>query len=90
MSPENCDCGTDIDHAVVVVGWGVTSNNTEYWIVKNSWGSSWGNNGYVWIARLPESENYCGMYEDIAYPTSATLTSQCTGSSPPGYCVLYN
>jgi len=39
-------CGTSLDHGVIVVGYG-----TDYWTVRNSWGSSWGENGYVRLAR---------------------------------------
>lgn len=39
-------CGTRLDHATNVVGWG-TSGSTEYWIMRNSWGTSWGEKGYM-------------------------------------------
>lgn len=42
-------CGVNIDHAVLAVGYGV-SGSTNYWLVKNSWSSSWGEQGYVKIA----------------------------------------
>lgn len=39
-------------HAVKVIGWGVDSaSNLPYWIVANSWGTTWGNNGLFWILR---------------------------------------
>ena len=44
-----CD-NLGISHAVVVVGWG-TLNGLNYWIVRNSWGSDWGMNGYILIQR---------------------------------------
>ena len=44
------DCtDTEIDHAVSLVGW-AASGNTKYWIVRNSWGPSWGSSGYINIA----------------------------------------
>ena len=38
----NEDCGQDIDHAVLAVGWGVDATEGEYFIVKNSWDTTWG------------------------------------------------
>lgn len=39
------DAGTEIDHDISVVGWS-TKDNEKYWIVRNSWGSTWGDNGF--------------------------------------------
>ncbi|KAG5517034.1 hypothetical protein RHGRI_037699 [Rhododendron griersonianum] len=44
-------CGTRWDHTVTVVGYGTTDDGTKYWLVKNSWGSQWGENGYMKMKR---------------------------------------
>lgn len=49
----------DIDHAVVLVGYG-TEGNTGYWTIKNSWGTMWGEEGYIRLIRHEEEETYCG------------------------------
>jgi len=54
-------CGTNLDHGVLAVGYG-----DGYFKVKNSWGASWGMNGYVQIST---SGNTCGIHSDASYPT---------------------
>lgn len=44
------DCGADVDHATVLVGYG-TDNGADYWLVRNSWSASWGEGGYIRVAR---------------------------------------
>lgn len=44
-------CGTEVNHAVGMVGYG-NQDGTDYWIVRNTWGSSWGDGGYIKIAAV--------------------------------------
>jgi C1A family cysteine protease len=64
-------CGTNLDHGVLVVGYG-TESGKDYWMVKNSWSSTWGYNGYIKLFRNSKNINgpgMCGIAMDPSYPT---------------------
>jgi len=66
-------CGKKLDHGVLVVGYGTTSGKS-YWKVKNSWGKTWGMEGYV---LLEKDVDECGIADGPpSYPTGVTAPSQ--------------
>lgn len=66
-------CGTNLDHGVLAVGFNHTIGGAEYWIVKNSWGNTWGMGGYVLLGRGPKygPAGQCGIYSVPSYPTGS-------------------
>jgi len=77
---DSSSCGTKLDHGVLVVGYG-TDGGKDYWKVKNSWGSTWGEEGYV---RMVRGKDMCGLAMSASYPKGATPFGPTPPPSPPG------
>ncbi|EXC17258.1 Cysteine proteinase RD21a [Morus notabilis] len=77
-------CGTQLDHGVVVIGYG-TENGVDYWKVRNSWGPSWGENGYIRMERnlAGASHGKCGIAMESSYPIKKGQNPPNPGPSPP-------
>jgi len=60
---DNAGCGVQLDHGILITGYGTLSGKN-YWAVKNSWGSNWGKNGYIYLVR---DKNQCGLALAASY-----------------------
>ena len=63
-------CGTQLDHGVLTVGYG-SENGADFYLVKNSWGTVWGDNGYIKLGRGSQynhGQGQCGMLLQASYP----------------------
>lgn len=56
------NCARNLDHCVQIVGWATSTSNVDYWIVRNSWGTDWGIQGYIYIER---NKDLCGIADEV-------------------------
>jgi len=64
---DNPACGKQLDHGVLLVAYG-TDKGTQYWKIKNSWGATWGEEGYI---RFIRGKDQCGLADQAVYPVGA-------------------
>ncbi|KAG4933030.1 hypothetical protein JHK87_047032 [Glycine soja] len=78
------NCGTALDHGVAIVGYGTTQDGTKYWTVKNSWGSEWGEKGYIRMKRsISVKKGLCGIAMEASYPIKKSSSKPREHSSYP-------
>jgi len=71
------DCGFQLDHGVVAVGYG-TDAGQQYWKIRNSWGAAWGESGYIRLQRGMGGHGQCGILLMAAYPVVSFTKSSDT------------
>mmetsp|Transcript_78694 Transcript_78694/g.208960 ORF Transcript_78694/g.208960 Transcript_78694/m.208960 type:complete len:130 (-) Transcript_78694:9-398(-) len=79
-------CGSNPNHAVLLVGYGTSSTGTRYWALKNSWGRNWGEDGYFKLLREGRSAGQCGVMTMPSYPVVSgrhnTTAAPSIGNTP--------
>ncbi|KAF4709509.1 hypothetical protein FOZ63_019940, partial [Perkinsus olseni] len=68
FNASSCNDGENLNHGVVAVGYGTTPEGHDYYIIRNSWGDSWGEDGYIYMKRGDNSLGRCNMLEMMSVP----------------------
>ena len=65
----SCSKVNNLDHGVLLVGYGTDTRGENYWLVKNSWGPTWGDSGYIKLSRdIKQDGGQCGILLSASYP----------------------
>jgi len=64
-------CGTQLDHAIAAVGYGTDAAGTPYYLIRNSWGTNWGDQGYIKFKMIGNGPGMCGV-QLAAFTADAT------------------
>lgn len=67
---DNWDCLQFQNHGVLAVGYGTDEDNGDFYLLKNSWGATWGEDGYIRLARKDSGVGMCGVTEYASYPVA--------------------
>ncbi|XP_076922208.1 low-temperature-induced cysteine proteinase-like [Bidens hawaiensis] len=82
-------CSTALDHAVLIVGYG-SKDGVDYWIIKNSWGTSWGMDGYMYMQwNIGDSNGLCGINMLASYPIKTSPNPPPSPTPKPVKCNLF-
>ncbi|KAA3463129.1 vignain-like [Gossypium australe] len=63
------ECGTELDHGITALGYGTSEDCIDYWLIKNSRGTGWGEKGYIMMQQNIKAKGLCGIAMDSSYPT---------------------
>jgi len=70
---DDASAGRDTNHVVSIVGWGRAENDTEYWLLRNSWGAYWGEGGFF---RVKTGDNILGIENKVGWATPGEFTTE--------------
>jgi len=61
------ECGTELDHGITAVGYGVDENGMGYYICRNSWTADWGDAGHIKIGHNGQGAGICGIQQETVW-----------------------